>query len=93
MAKIYWLSTEDPEWDKAWSSFRDRDMYNAAYGESLQYMGTIEVPGIGAGHYFHEFRHRAVPRTNQRQYWKVLATDGWYPREIAMQRHLERLGA
>ena len=88
--KIYWLSIEDPEWDAAWSHFPDPVLYNAQYGESLQYMGTIAVHQVG---YVHEFRHRAMPATNQRQYWRFLCTPGWQPRDGVMGQHLERLGA
>ena len=93
---LYWLSSEDPEWDAAWSAFPDPALYNEQYGESLQYMGTVAVPGDGGtsfGSYVHEFRHRAMPGTNQRQYWRLPCTPGWQPRELAMEQHLARLGA
>ena len=92
MTTIYWLSSEDPEWDAAWSVFPDPDLYNQEYGECLQYMGTVSVPQCG---YAHEFRHRAMPGpgTNQRQYWRLPCTPGWQPREKAMEQHLARLGA
>lgn len=96
MTKIYWLRTEDPEWDTAWSQFSDPTLYNAEYHESLQYMGTVAVPGDGwtdLGGYAHQFRHRAMPGTNERRYWTFRCSPGWHPLEIAMQRHLERLGA
>ena len=85
---IYWLSKEDPEWDAAWSAFPDHTMANGY--EVLQYMGTIAVP---QGEYAHEFRHRMAPGTNQRRSWRIPCTPGWQPRELAMERHLARLGA
>ena len=97
--KIYWLSTEDPEWNAAWSAFPDPELYNEQYGERLQYMGTVarctEADGwpSGATIYVHEFRHRALPGSNQRWYAAVPATRGWRPRDVAMEQHLVRLGA
>ena len=85
---IYWLSKEDPEWDAAWSAFPDPSLAN--YGEVLQYMGTVNAPQCG---YVHEFRHRAMPDTNQRRYWRIPCTPGWQPRELGMQQHLARRGA
>ena len=88
--KIYLLSIEDPEWDAAWSAFPDPDLYNAEYGECMQYMGTVVAPPRG---YVHEFRHRAMPGANHREYWRILCTPGWQPRDGVMGQHLERLGA
>ena len=59
MRTIYWLSTEDPEWDAAWSAFPDPSMVNG--NEVLQYMGTVTAPQCD---YAHEFRHRMLPGTN-----------------------------
>lgn len=63
------------EWEHAWSAFTDREMYNGELGEALQYMGSVKR---GSG-WKHEFRHRAVPGTNQRQYWSMPASEGWVP--------------
>ena len=88
MSTTYWLSSEDPEWDAAWSAFPDPTMANG--GEALQYMGTVTAPQCG---YAHEFRHRAMPGTNQRKLFRIPCTPGWEPREKAMEKHLARLGA
>ena len=72
------LDPDNPELRKAWAQFPDPAMYNDAMDEALQYMGTIGLasqPGV----YVHQFRHRAVPRTNQRHYWNIVATEGWQP--------------
>jgi hypothetical protein len=39
--------------------------------EVLQYLGTVLAPN---GSIWHEFRHRALPGTNERKYWKIPAT-------------------
>lgn len=83
---LYFLNPNDPEWDKAWAAFPDPEMENAEYGEVLQYMASYHQP---TG-YVHEFRHRAMPGTHQRQVFYIPCTPGWQPRELAMQQHLER---
>jgi hypothetical protein len=75
MTDLYFIAGEDKEWDFVWSHFPDKVMYNAQYGEVLQYMGSI----CRNGHFLHEFRHRAIPGTNERKYWKVPASPGWDP--------------
>lgn len=78
---IEFLLNDDPELQVAWQQFEDPVMHNPATGEYLQYMGTVARPGDGFvdGGYVHQFRHRAVPGTNTRQYWNIPATHGWKP--------------
>lgn len=71
--ELFFMNPEDKEWDIAWSFFPDKVMYNE--GESLQYMGTINLDG----RYYHEFRHRSLPGSNQRGYYRISATDRWDP--------------
>jgi hypothetical protein len=66
--KLFFLEHTDPEFNVAFSHFPDPVMRNAEYHECLQYMGTVVAPS-GTAH--HEFRHRAVPGTNERRYWKI----------------------
>ena len=74
--RLAFMTREDGEWERAWSQFPDRAMWNPEYQESLQYMGSVETyPGA----WRHEFRHRAVPGTHQRQYWYIPASEGWTP--------------
>jgi hypothetical protein len=63
-----WLAREDPEWAHAWSHFPDPVMAHPVSGECLQYMGSAQYPGRG---WVHVFRHRQVPGSDQRQYWRV----------------------
>jgi hypothetical protein len=74
---IYFVDHDDPEHAAMWRRFDDPIMLNDQYAECLQYMGT--VPLDQATPYVHEFRHRAVPGTNQRQYWRVPCSRGWTP--------------
>lgn len=71
----YWLDRErdKDEWRYAWGQFPDSAMYNAEYGESLQYMGTWLI----GGKWVHQFRHRAIPGLNERRYWNVPASAGF----------------
>jgi hypothetical protein len=69
--KLTFLSSKDPELAFAWSYFSDKRMENKEYGEVLQYMGTVLTPENTIRH---EFRHRAVPGTNKRQYWGIPAS-------------------
>jgi hypothetical protein len=71
-----WITREDPEWDIAWSHFPDRVMEEPHTGECLQYVGSAQQP---AGDWLHVFRHRAVPGTLQRHYWRIPASPGWHP--------------
>lgn len=66
--KLFFLESTDPEFTKAFESFPDKVMHNPVYGEVLQYMGTVIEP---TGAMRHEFRHRAMPDTNQRKYWHI----------------------
>lgn len=66
--KLIFLDQTDPEFTVAFSHFEDPVMYNDRYGESLQYLGTVIEP-VGAVR--HEFRHRAVPGTDERKYWHI----------------------
>ena len=69
--KLTFLERTNPEFTFAFQHFVDPEMYNKEYGECLQYMGTV-LASNGLVH--HEFRHRAIPITNQRQYWKIPAS-------------------
>jgi hypothetical protein len=57
--------------------------YNKDYAEVWQYMGTVERVVNDRGTqlvlYFHQFRHRAFPTSNQRLYKEVTASAGWEP--------------
>lgn len=69
------ISPKDPEWNCMFSAFTDTVMLNKECGEVLQYMGTVVERYQGKiQSIYHEFRHRAVPGTNQRKYWKIGAT-------------------
>lgn len=80
------LSQEDPEWNYMFRAFNDPVMHNKEYGEVLQYMGTVITPkakkdflgetivNILDYEARHEFRHRAVPGTNERKYWHIPAS-------------------
>ena len=91
MSDIYMLEDTDPEWSKAWGHFPDPAMWNDIYKESLQYMGTIANTAYsgkpGECHYYHEFRHRAVPGSNERRYWKVAASLDWNPESTTAIAH------
>ena len=82
MPELFFVNGEDPEYDEMWSHFPDKVMLNEKFGEVLQYMGTINLNG----RYYHEFRHRSLPGSNQRGYYRISATDRWDPhaRDAAM---------
>ncbi len=71
-----WLERADPEWERAWSHFPDPVMAHPVNGECLHYMGSTQSPGLG---WVHIFRHRQVPGSDQRQYWRIPASTGWLP--------------
>jgi len=71
-----WLERADPEWECAWSHFPDPVMAHPVSGECLRYMGSTQSPGLG---WVHIFRHRQVPGSDQRQYWRIPASTGWLP--------------
>ena len=71
-----WLEREDLEWERAWSHFPDPVMAHQTSGECLQYMGSSQYPGLG---WVHVFRHRHVPGSGERRYWRVHASGGWRP--------------
>lgn len=83
-AEMHLVDQSDPEWERMWNRFPDPVMYNPDYGESLQYMGTFPNPEYGGrpgeARYYHDFRHRSVPRTHERRIWKIPASLGWRPR-------------
>lgn len=66
--KLFFLESSDPEFTHAFSAFPDKVMHNKEYCESLQYMGTVLFAN---GEVKHQFRHRAVPVTNERKYWNI----------------------
>lgn len=66
--KLFFVEHADPEFKIMFSHFPDPVMRNEEYLESLQYMGTVLYP---SGKVEHQFRHRAVPVTNERKYWKI----------------------
>lgn len=76
--QLVFLTHEDPEWIVMFSFFEDPEMYNEQYCECLQYMGTVIVDG--GAHIEHQFRHRAVPGTNERRYWKVAPSNAFRKR-------------
>lgn len=71
-----WLERDDPEWARAWSHFPDPVMAHPASGECLQYMGSAQYSELG---WVHVFRHRQVPGSDQRHYWRVPASASWVP--------------
>ena len=75
--KLTFLDREDIEFTFAFASFEDKEMYNKVYGECLQYMGTVLDVENGLTH---EFRHRAIPGTNERKYWRVKASNDFHQR-------------
>ena len=74
-AQLIFLKHNDPELIKAWSNFPDKVMENKQYGEVLQYVGTV----LEHGKVRHEFRHRAIPTTNERKYWHIAASGNFTP--------------
>ncbi len=75
--RIVWLQRDDPEWGCAWRHFADPVLEHPESGEVLQYMGSTEDRKRGG--WVHVFRHRQVPTSQQRQYWRIGATPGWAP--------------
>jgi hypothetical protein len=73
--ELIFLKSNDPELVKAWENFPDKVMENKVYGEVLQYMGTV----LEDGAIRHEFRHRAIPKTNERKYWHIPASKNFTP--------------
>ena len=65
------LEQSDQEFINAYNAFPDKVMYNSTYREVLQYMGTAIYD---SGIIKHEFRHRAMPVTNKRQYFQIEPT-------------------
>lgn len=75
LSKLYFVSFEDSEWDQMFAHFEDPNMYNAQFGEYLQYLGTT----LKDGKWTHEFRHRSIPLDNTRKYWTIPASPSWSP--------------
>jgi hypothetical protein len=81
---LVFVPTNNPEIDRAFreAGNGDPEMYNEQYGEYLQYMGTVIAPTINyvlnmaCPDYdvWHEYRHRAIPGTNERKYWQIPAS-------------------
>jgi hypothetical protein len=67
--KLFFIDNTDPEFTIMFGNFADPVMRNEEYLESLQYMGTVVEP---SGRIRHQFRHRAVPVTNERKYWEII---------------------
>lgn len=66
--KLFFVENTDPEFKIMFSNFPDPVMRNEQYLECLQYVGTVIEP---SGRIKHQFRHRAVPVTNERKYWEI----------------------
>jgi hypothetical protein len=71
--------THPLEWSAMWSALighwhGDAADYNDRYGESWQYMGT-ELRG---DNWEHVFRHRMHPKTNRREYHRILASPDYH---------------
>jgi hypothetical protein len=70
MKPIEFISSEEPEWNAMWERLKtatgDKDYMaeNEASGEVWQYMGTYDG--------YHEFRHRHHPKTDKREYKKII---------------------
>jgi cyclophilin family peptidyl-prolyl cis-trans isomerase len=67
--RLFFIEMDDPEVDNVFKKHFPDSMYNEVYGEVIQYMGTVQ--NKLTGEVWHEFRHRAVPGTNERKYWKI----------------------
>jgi len=76
--RVGWLARDDPEWQRAWSHFPDPVLEHPESGECLQYLSSTQEPGRG---WVHVFRHRQLPASQQRQYWRVPASSGWVPEQ------------
>jgi hypothetical protein len=77
MNSLIFVEHTDPEFSYAFCQFPDPVMRNETYCESLQYMGTVITPNDVI---YHEFRHRAVPGTNERKYWRIPASPSFKER-------------
>lgn len=66
--KLIFLEQKDPEINYMFMTFPDPVMRNEEYCECLQYMGTVLFTN---GDIKHQFRHRAIPGTNERKYWNI----------------------
>lgn len=80
--KLIFVERTDPEFNFMFSHFVDPVMRNELYLESLQYMGTVLE--VNSGRIFHEFRHRAVPGTNERKLWQIEASPNFKARAAAL---------
>jgi hypothetical protein len=77
---LFFVEPDSPLWHEAWNGLRLSHMlrwgnddvvsYNALFGESWQYMGSVARPGQPVEH---QFRHRMHPISGQREY---IATQG-----------------
>lgn len=75
---LIFVDHEDQEFKRMFDYFPDQVMENKIYREVLQYMGTVIERNKLTGNIlqiYHEFRHRALPETNERKYWKLLASN------------------
>ncbi len=76
--ELIFIDRDNPEFNRMFSYFPDKVMENKLYSEILQYMGTvIERDKIKGSilQIYHQFRHRALPETNERKYWNLLASN------------------
>lgn len=71
-----WLEPDDPEWQRAWNYFPDPVLEHPESGECLEYMGSTQEPERG---WVHVFRHRQMPTSHHRHYWRIKASAGWKP--------------
>jgi len=78
--KLLFLESKDKEMIVAWSNFADPVMRNEQFCESVQYMGTVIRDALGALQVVHQFRHRALPVTNERKYWEYKASPAFMVR-------------
>jgi methionine synthase II (cobalamin-independent) len=75
---LIFLEHDNPEFKSMFEYFPDPLMENKELGEVLQYMGTViernKIKG-SISQIYHQFRHRALPGTNERKYWNISASD------------------
>lgn len=72
MAEMRFLKRDSRGWASAWATvcakYGDAECYDARSGESWQYMGTVVKDD---GRVEHQFRHRSLPATGEREYFAV----------------------
>jgi hypothetical protein len=83
MEGIRFVAAGSPEWDYMWERLASDPLnsddavptqcFHDGACEAWQYMGTASMP-VG---WVHEFRHRAHPKTDKRETFRVKAQPDW----------------